>query len=499
MRRVLIAAAALTGCAVPTGGQSAESRMALGGDSPLVSVFTRVAHDTGVPADLLATVSYTQTRWSFVQPQPDSHAFETGPMALTETNLHRAASLAGVSDEAARTDFEASLRAGAALLRANAVGDDFTPALRAVGGDSFARTVQRSLAKGIDGRDEAGFRFIVPAHRTSPIGYGSFSQAVGYAGAESVPAYSGNYGTANRGLADVKYIVIHDTEGSYAGTLSWFKDPAAQVSAHYVVRSSDGHIAQMVDEKNIAYHDKCFNTSSVGIEHEGYAAKPETWYTEAMYAESAKLTAYLADKYNIKKTHSTSTIMAHSEAPDCSDHGDPGPGWNWAHYMDLVNTGGAASFKGEEIVVDAPDSIVAGETATVTVTINNTGTAAWDLDATRIGTTDPQDRDSEFFVDGDWIAANRATAVDAQTPAGSPGTFTFQIKGPDVKTPTVYDEAFSFVQEDVTWFGPTFHVVIQVKPALADGEAGCNAGRSASPLVLLAFGLVLRRRRLLRR
>jgi hypothetical protein len=35
-----------------------------------------------------------------------------------------------------------------------------------------------------------------------------------------------------------------------------------------------------------------------------------------------------------------------------------------------------------------------------------------------------------------------------------------------------------------------------VKPALADGESsGCNAGRSASPLVLLAFGLVLRRRR----
>lgn len=471
--------------------------MALGGDSPLVSIFTRVAKDTGVPADLLATVSHTQTRWSFVQPAPDSHAFEIGPMALTERDLPRAASLAGVSDEAARTDFEASLRAGAALLRANAVGDDFTPALRALGGDAFARQIQLSLAKGIDGRDEAGFRFIVPAHRNAKTsGYGTFSQAVGYPGAESVPAYSGNYQVANRGLADIKYIVIHNTEGSYAGTLSWFKDPAANVSAHYVIRSNDGHVAQMVDEKNIAWHDACFNTNSVGIEHEGYAAKPDIWYTEAMYAESAKLTAYLADTYKIAKTHSPSTILGHSEAPDCSDHGDPGPGWNWDHYMDLVRTGGAASFKGEDIIVDAPDSIVSGETATVTVTITNTGTAAWDLDATRIGTTDPQDRDSEFFVDGDWIGANRATAVDAQTPAGETGTFTFQIKGPEVRTPTVYDEAFSFVQEDVTWFGPTFHVVIQVKPALADGESsGCNAGRGVSPLVLLAFGLVLRRRR----
>ena len=232
MRRVLIASAALAGCAVPAQSPSHESTARLGGDSPLVSIFTRVAHDTNVPADLLATVSYTQTRWSFVQPQPDSHAFETGPMALTERDLHRAASLAGVSDDAARTDFEASLRAGAALLRANAINDDFTPALRTLGGDAFARTIQRELAKGIDGRDEAGFRFIVPAHRNAkPSGYASVSQAVGYPGAESVPAYSGNYAVGSRGLTDVKYIVIHDTEGSYSGTLSWFKDPAANVSA----------------------------------------------------------------------------------------------------------------------------------------------------------------------------------------------------------------------------------------------------------------------------
>lgn len=492
MRKALIASAALAGCAVPVSTPSQE-RAKLGGDSPLVSVFTRVAADTGVPADLLAAVSYTQTRWSFVQPAPDSHAFETGPMALTERDLHRAASLAGVSDEAARTDFEASLRAGAALLRADAIGNDFTSAL----GDELAYAVQTELAKGIDGRDEAGFRFIVPAQRAkSTPGFSSVSQAAGYPGAEWVPAYSGNYNIANRGVGDIKYIVVHNTEGSYTGTLSWFKDPAANVSAHYVLRSRDGHVSQMVDEKDIAWHDKCFNTNSVGIEHEGFIAKPEAWYTEAMYAESAKLAAYLADKYNIAKTHSTSSILGHNEAPDCSTNVDPGPGWNWAHYIDLVKTGGAASFKGEDIIVDAPDVIVSGETATVTVTINNTGTAAWDLDATRIGTTDPQDRESAFFSDGDWLSPSRATAVDTQTAAGSPGTFTFQIKGPDVSAPMVFDEAFSFVQEGVTWFGPTFHVVIQVKPALDDGDSsGCSAGRTASPLMLLAFGLVLRRRR----
>jgi len=472
-------------------------------------MFTRVANDTGVPADLLAAVSWTETRWTFVVPSVESHAMQYGLLALTDggaRDLHRGASLAGVTDDAARTDPEASIRAGAALLRAAALahGGDYHAALRIYGGDdAFATNIETQLARGIDALDDSGHRLVVAARGPSDRapGFSSVAQALqGYSGAEWVPAYSGNYSTASRGVGDIKYIIIHDTEGSYSGTLSWFKDPQAQVSAHYVLRSRDGHVAQMVDEKNIAWHVKCFNTSSVGIEHEGYAAKPETWYTEAMYAESAKLTAYLADKYNIKKTHTTSTIMGHGEAPDCSDHTDPGPGWNWSHYMDLVQTGGAASFKGEDIVVDAPAEIASGELATVTVTITNTGTAAWDLDATRIGTTDPQDRESDFFVDGDWLSPARTTAVDAQTPAGMPGTFTFQIRGPEVRMPTVYDEAFSFVQEDVTWFGPTFHVVVKVNPAVGGGEGGCNAGRSGSGStgvagIVLALGLVIRRRR----
>jgi uncharacterized protein (TIGR03382 family) len=501
MRTALIISAALAGCAVPADGPSITHRTSVGGESSLATLFTRVANESGVPADVLATVSYVETRLAFAQ---SSDVHQVGPLALTDgvqgpRDLHRGAALAGVTDEAARTDYEASLRAGAALLRDAAKGGDYALALRTYGGESLAREVMRRLARGIDARDEDGARFVIPARRFDDGSHlSTITQGLGYSGAEWQPAYSGNYQSASRGTADIHYIIIHDTEGSYSGTISWFKDPAAKVSAHYVVRSSDGHIAQMVDEKNIAWHDACFNTNSVGIEHEGYAAKPTQWYTEAMYTESAKLTAYLADKYNIKKTHSTSTIMGHGEAPDCSDHEDPGPGWNWPHYMDLVQTGGAPTFTGGDIVVDAPESIRSGEIATVTVTLTNTGNAAWDLDATRIGTTDPQDRDSAFFVDGDWLSTNRATAVDAQTEASATGTFTFQIKGPDVKSTMVYDEAFSFVQEGVTWFGPTFHVVLKVEPAI-DGDGGCNAGGASGGGglggVLLALGVIVRRRR----
>jgi hypothetical protein len=505
MRTGLLMFALAAGCAAPSTG-TVTSRVAIGGDSPLIDIFTRVSVDTGVPADLLAAVSWNETRFHFTHPAPDSHAFEYGPLALTEggpRDLARGALLAGVSDEAARSDVEASIRAGAALLRDYAVNGDYTTALRSYGGDAFARQIQLLLARGVDGRDDDG-RLVTIAARFDDArtpGFSSVAQAAGYSGAEWIPAYSGNYTTSTRGVGDIKHIIIHDTEGSYAGTISWFKNSSANVSAHYLLRSSDGHIAQMVDEKDIAWHVKCFNTNAIGIEHEGYASKPDVWYTEAMYAESAKLTAYLADKYMIAKTHSPSTIMAHGEAPDCSDHSDPGPGWKWDHYMDLVATGGASSFKGEDILVDAPDVIESGETATVTVTIANTGTAAWDLDATRIGTQDPVDRDSAFYVEGDWLSPNRATAVDARTDPGSPGTFTFQIRGPEVSAPTVYDETFSFVQEGVTWFGPTFHVVVQVRPdGSGDGGGGCSATRGnraggGFAVLMLAVGAVVRRRR----
>ncbi len=510
MRTALCATAALVGCGLSP-SQPETSRTPVAGESPLAEIFARVGADTGVPADVLAAVSWNETRFHFATPGgPGSHAFETGPMALAESgprDLHRGAMLAGVTEHAVRTDAEASIRAGAALLREQMNGGDVTTALRVYGGERFDHAIANSLAIGIDGRDDNG-RSVVVAARTLELapGFSTVTQGLGYSGADWQPAYSGNYQAANRGLADIKSIVIHDTEGSFAGTVSWFKNPDANVSAHYVVRSNDGHIAQMVDEKNVAYHDACNNTNTVGIEHEGYAAKPQQWFTEAMYTESAKLTAYLADKYNIKKEHGP--IQGHGEANDCSTHTDPGPGWNWAHYIDLVRTGGAPKFTGQDLVVEAPDVIESGEVATVTVKLKNSGTAAWDLNATRIGTQDPQDRDSAFFVDGDWVEPSRATAVDAQTAAGSEGTFTFQIRGPVVAEPTVYDEAFSFVQEQVTWFGPTFHVVIQVRPATGsddpgqDGangqDGGCNAAGStgiACAMILLGVPVLRRRRR----
>jgi hypothetical protein len=108
--------------------------------------------------------------------------------------------------------------------------------------------------------------------------------------------------------------------------------------------------------------------------------------------------------------------------------------------------------------------LTSGEHTTVTVTISNTGNAAWDLDATRLGTAAPQDRESAFFLDGDWVSTARATGVDARVEPGATGTFTFEVVAPEVRESTMFDEGFQLVQDDATWFGPEVHVIFNVQP-----------------------------------
>ncbi|ALC18779.1 N-acetylmuramoyl-L-alanine amidase [Streptomyces pristinaespiralis] len=157
-----------------------------------------------------------------------------------------------------------------------------------------------------------------------------------YPDAEWVPAASANYTASNRPTAyPVRYVVVHVTQETYADTLGIFRDPARRVSAHYVVRSSDGHIAQCVRERDVAWHagNWNYNTWSIGIEHEGWVDRP-AYFTHALYERSAALTASVCDRYGIPKDRAH--ILAHSEVPGAT-HTDPGPHWDWVRYIRLVN------------------------------------------------------------------------------------------------------------------------------------------------------------------
>ncbi|MGW1554758.1 N-acetylmuramoyl-L-alanine amidase, partial [Streptomyces sp. NPDC002346] len=132
-----------------------------------------------------------------------------------------------------------------------------------------------------------------------------------------------------------QYVIIHVTQETFSDTVGIFQNPAKQVSAHYVVRSADGYVAQCVREQNIAWHagNWDYNTRSVGIEHEGWVDQP-SYFTNALYEQSALLTASVCDRYGIPKDRAH--ILGHAQVPG-TDHTDPGPHWDWVRYIRLVN------------------------------------------------------------------------------------------------------------------------------------------------------------------
>ncbi|MGW3496833.1 N-acetylmuramoyl-L-alanine amidase [Streptomyces sp. NPDC001020] len=154
--------------------------------------------------------------------------------------------------------------------------------------------------------------------------------------ADWMAADPSNYTASERPLTcPIDFVVIHVTQASYTSTLGTFANPSKRVSAHYVVRSADGHISQCVRERDIAWHagNWDYNTRSVGIEHEGWVDRPG-YFTDALYAKSAKLTAAICTRHGIPKDRAH--IIGHFEVPG-TDHTDPGPNWDWRRYLRLVN------------------------------------------------------------------------------------------------------------------------------------------------------------------
>jgi N-acetyl-anhydromuramyl-L-alanine amidase AmpD len=157
---------------------------------------------------------------------------------------------------------------------------------------------------------------------------------------------------SSRGGTAISAVVIHDVEGTYAGCISWFQNCASSVSAHYVARSSDGQITQMVYESDKAWHVGSENPYTIGIEHEGYV-NVASWYTTAMYQGSADLVRDICTSNSINplRTYfgpgcSGTTaqclqgtcvkVKGHQMYPS-QTHDDPGPNWNWDKYYKLIN------------------------------------------------------------------------------------------------------------------------------------------------------------------
>lgn len=377
--------------------------------------FAEAASEFGVPVDVLLAVSYLESRWDTHSGTP-STAAGYGPMHLTDVRttglrtsefdnpdedprgddsrptlrlrvpedptpppgsqtIDKAAELLHTDAAKLRTDAEANIRGGAALLaeyqRELGVKSDnakdwygavarYSGSEDVIGARTFADEVFATINSGIARTTDDGQAVkLAAASGVTPdraqadrlglrAGEPPATECPRSLSCESVPApfqkigdSYGNYDQADRPRDQkIDYIVIHDTEGTWDSVMKQARTPG-QTSWHYTVRSSDGQIAQHVPTKDVGWHagNWYVNEKSLGVEHEGFAAQG-AWFTEAMYRQSAKLVRYLARRFGVPLDRAH--ILGHDNVPGPnadkikSMHWDPGPYWDWAHYFDLL-------------------------------------------------------------------------------------------------------------------------------------------------------------------
>jgi N-acetylmuramoyl-L-alanine amidase len=246
---------------------------------------------------------------------------------------------------------------------------------------------------------------------------------------EYLPTHT-NYWEGRDG-ASIDYIVIHYTDISYARTLRAFNIPASDVSAHYVIRG-DGHIAQIVHEADTAWHsgNYWYNLQSVGIELELDRVTNPVFRPEQYYAAAALACAISARQgVPLDRSH----VIGHNQVPG-STHTDPGPTWDWPHFMWLISLCAppTSATVHASFVSESPYPDISGNNgALVSVVLRNTGSTAWrkgSAQEARLGIPG-NSPDLAFLGDG-WSTPERpAVQQEDIVPPGGTATFSFRVKG----------------------------------------------------------------------
>ncbi len=328
------------------------------------AVFESAGREFNVPAALLKSMSWSLTRYEMVASEGEFEGVPGawGVMALSPALIAEAAPLALVTEEAARSDVSANVRAAAAWLsqQANTTQIDRSKLL------AWAPVIAEYSKLDVAGR-QAFVRGEVYANLK--LGIGRFSDELALEELESsvgeysevlqglarAPDYgagvwrpSPNFNT--RGGVSPKFVVIHTCEGSYSSCWSWLTNTAAGTSAHYVVNTTGTEVSQLVKEADRAWHigatydcannsnklcnlnGSSSNTHSVGIEHAGFAS--QTSFPAGQIDASAKLTCSITKKWNIPRDRFH--VVGHGQLQPYN-RTDPGANWPWTSFLAKVN------------------------------------------------------------------------------------------------------------------------------------------------------------------
>ena len=132
---------------------------------------------------------------------------------------------------------------------------------------------------------------------------------------------SPNYSSRNG--ARITHLVWHATAGHYTPSIAWLCNPAADASAHLVLREDGGEATQLVKLAEKAWHCEAWNAFTVGVEH---ASMGDGFAASAQLAESARVFGWLCHHFGIPPVfglHRPEGIVRHRDLGAAGGgHGD---------------------------------------------------------------------------------------------------------------------------------------------------------------------------------
>lgn len=343
---------------------------------PIETAASSAARTYLVPREVLLATAYMETRFALTSSSLDAGIEDASTLA-SEEHTHRAPQIGivglrpwlhdapvttasralGVSESRIANEPDSAFAALAILMNPTRSVLSLEVAMARVGDLMTDTDEERAayiaelgfvIATGFELTISTGETIVVLGDAPTRARVGGKADGIPGATTREMLASNRNYSVGRTGL-EVSKVVIHTTQGSYAGTIAWFRNAQASASAHYVIRSLDGEITQMVRETDMAWHagNRDYNLTSVGIEHEGFVAEGNRWYTDKMYRSSARLTRAICDRYKFECDRSH--VTGHNEVPHPSRpgvfggagaHHDPGSMWDWDLFMRYVADAG---------------------------------------------------------------------------------------------------------------------------------------------------------------
>ena len=145
---------------------------------------------------------------------------------------------------------------------------------------------------------------------------------------------------SSRGGTIPTLVVWHETAGAYAGAVSWLCNPAADASAHLVVREDGMEATQLVHIAEKAWHAVSFNSKSIGVEHANVT--PKGFSTEKQLQVSARIFGWFCIRYHIpprwSRNGQTPGVCRHLDLGAAGGgHTQCGPGdADWQRFLDML-------------------------------------------------------------------------------------------------------------------------------------------------------------------